>query len=68
VRNAIIEGVTVWVDVEKQKALLAAGNRLSDGTNSQMPKGIPTFPLNTDGIDVKGQNITVRCPASAQPA
>ena len=66
VRNAVIEGVTVWVDVEKQKALLAAGNRLSDGTSSDMPRGIPTFPLNTDGIDVKGQNITVRtCLAAA---
>jgi hypothetical protein len=59
VRHAIIEGVTVWVDVEKQKQLLASANLLGDGTNG-FPPGVPTFPLNTDGIDVKGQNITVR--------
>ena len=32
---------------------------MSDGSNG-IPRGIPMFPLNTDGIDVKGQNITVR--------
>ena len=49
----------MWVDVEKQKQLLSSYNLLSDGSNG-IPRGIPMFPLNTDGIDVKGQNITVR--------
>jgi hypothetical protein len=59
VRNAIIERVTIWVDVEKQKQLLSSYNLLSDGSNG-IPRGIPMFPLNTDGIDIKGQNVTVR--------
>eukprot|EP00730_Choanoeca_flexa_P005331 TRINITY_DN11927_c0_g3_i11.p2 TRINITY_DN11927_c0_g3~~TRINITY_DN11927_c0_g3_i11.p2 ORF type:complete len:259 (+),score=24.54 TRINITY_DN11927_c0_g3_i11:1-777(+) len=45
-----IHGIEIKVDVEKQRALLAAHDRLTRN-HSQLPDGIPTFPLNTDGID-----------------
>jgi hypothetical protein len=32
----------------------------TEGDGSGLPAGIPTFPLNTDGIDVAGVNITVQ--------
>ena len=57
--NAYLYNITVHVDVEAQAALLAEHGLLTTGEEG-LPKGIPTFPLNTDGIDISGQNITVQ--------
>ena len=40
----------------------AAASRTSHSNRGAglLPAGVPTFPLNTDGIDVSGHNITVR--------
>jgi hypothetical protein len=51
--NGLIQHVTVFVSVDDQKSLLRSNGHLT-------AEGIPTFPLNTDGIDVRGHNITVR--------
>jgi polygalacturonase len=51
--------LTIHVDVENQAQLLDSFGLLSTGDDG-MPKGIPTFPLNTDGIDISGRNVTVR--------
>ena len=53
VKNVVVEHVRIHVDVFSQKQLLASYGYLTD-------EGWPTFPLNTDGIDVSGLNITVR--------
>ena len=53
VKNVIVEHVVIHVNVFEQKQLLASHGYLS-------AEGWPTFPLNTDGIDVSGFNITVR--------
>eukprot|EP00730_Choanoeca_flexa_P005330 TRINITY_DN11927_c0_g3_i10.p1 TRINITY_DN11927_c0_g3~~TRINITY_DN11927_c0_g3_i10.p1 ORF type:complete len:327 (+),score=57.78 TRINITY_DN11927_c0_g3_i10:422-1402(+) len=53
-----IHGIEIKVDVEKQRALLAAHDRLTRN-HSQLPDGIPTFPLNTDGIDPAGRDIHI---------
>lgn len=50
--NATVEYLTVHVDVSEQKDILQRNGKLQDG--------IPIFPLNTDGIDISGENITVR--------
>ena len=51
--HGLIQFIDIHVSVDDQKSLLRQGGRLTDG-------GLPTFPLNTDGIDVRGHNITVR--------
>ena len=60
VMNAFVYNITIHVDVEDQAALLRSAGHMTDGTQEGIPAGIPTFPLNTDGIDVSGYNITVR--------
>jgi polygalacturonase len=63
VLNVLIEDVTVYVSIEGedgQRELLRRFGHLSDGSDGLLPAGIPTFPLNTDGIDVAGRNITIR--------
>ena len=57
VADVLITGVTVYVDVEGQREILRRHGKLSDGSGG-MPAGVPTFPLNTDGIDIGGRNIT----------
>ena len=57
-QNAFLHNITVHVDVEDQAALLAAHGHMTTGAEG-LPGGIPTFPLNTDGIDISGVNITV---------
>jgi hypothetical protein len=49
----LIDNVTVHVDVDDQRALLGKFGKLS-------ADGLPIFPLNTDGIDIAGQDIVVR--------
>lgn len=51
--HAVIQFVRVHVDVDDQKQMLRRAGLLTDAE-------LPTFPLNTDGIDVRGHNITVR--------
>jgi hypothetical protein len=50
--HALVEHVKVHVDVTAQMSLLERGGYLRDG--------LPIFPLNTDGIDISGKNVTVR--------
>ena len=57
--NAFLYNITIHVDVEDQAALLNSLGLMTDGSDG-LPIGIPTFPLNTDGIDVSGVNITVQ--------
>jgi hypothetical protein len=56
-----LERIAIWVDVEAQQELLGRFGRLTTGTEgSGVAAGIPVFPLNTDGIDVAGRNVTIR--------
>ena len=57
--NLYVYNITIYVDVTNQSALLDSFGLLSDGSDG-FPKGLPTFPLNTDGIDVAGINCTIR--------
>lgn len=50
--NATVQHLTVHVDITEQQSLLETFGLFEDG--------IPIFPLNTDGIDIAGRNITVR--------
>lgn len=50
--NVIVQYITVHVDITAQQSLLEQFDRFQDG--------LPIFPLNTDGIDIAGRNITVR--------
>ena len=52
IRNFTIRGVTIWVDVEKQKAL--------HQKHGHWWNGLPTFPLNTDGIDPAGRDVLIQ--------
>ncbi len=47
VLNVFIFNITVHVDMEGQAALLDSFGHLSTG-EGEIPKGIPTLPLNTD--------------------
>jgi hypothetical protein len=61
--DMLVEDVTVYVNIEGeggQRELLGRFGHISDGSDGLLPAGIPTFPLNTDGIDVAGSNITIR--------
>ena len=44
----------IYVDVWAQKKLLSGFGHFDHAL------GIPTFPLNTDGIDPSGTNIVIR--------
>lgn len=72
VLNVVMRYVVVHVDVDLQKSLLRQHNRTSHISNFfsdfQFPDwlpdllidlDIPTFPLNTDGIDIKGRNVHI---------
>ena len=52
--DVLIEHVTIKVDTDAQRKLLARAGLMSDGTDGLLPAGVPTFPLNTDGLDVMG--------------
>ena len=59
-----VHDVTVWVDVDAQKDMLARKGLLtlgprSDSVEGTPPAGIPTFPLNTDGIDISGRDVHI---------
>ena len=59
--NVYIYNITVHVDVTEQGELLDSFGLMTTGEEAEgFPKWIPTFPLNTDGIDVSGRNITVK--------
>ena len=57
--NTLFEDLTVYVDSAGQAALMRRYNAMSDGTRG-IPEGVPIFPLNTDGLDIAGRNLTVR--------
>ena len=48
-----VRNVTIYVDVEGQKELLQRGNLYNVALD------IPTFPLNTDGIDPSGVDVLI---------
>jgi len=48
-----VRDLVIQVDVEKQRALLEAHGLWQNST------GLPTFPLNTDGIDPSGINVLI---------
>eukprot|EP00128_Syssomonas_multiformis_P004328 Colp12_sorted_trinity150504_noHs@1101 len=52
VNNVDIRNINIDVDVFKQKSLLEKAGHLLDM--------LPTFPLNTDGIDPAGSNIFIK--------
>lgn len=49
----LIEGVQIQVDVTAQASLLRSFGLLGE-------RGLPMFPLNTDGIDIAGSDVIVR--------
>ena len=53
VQNVHIHSSSIIVDIVKQRSLLKSGGFLDNTL------GTPTFPLNTDGIDIQGQNVLV---------
>eukprot|EP00049_Salpingoeca_infusionum_P017791 m.354377 g.354377 ORF g.354377 m.354377 type:complete len:452 (+) comp16994_c0_seq1:307-1662(+) len=60
----VVRNVVVRVDVVAQKnMLLKAGRMLVNTTGHGLPEevamSIPTFPLNTDGIDPAGKNVHI---------
>jgi hypothetical protein len=57
--NLTVRNMEVYVDVESQAELLGRKGYLTDGTGD-LPAGIPTFPLNTDGIDPAGRDILIQ--------
>lgn len=58
--NFTARNMEIYVDVEAQAELLSRkGFMTVEGDGSGMPAGIPTFPLNTDGIDPAGRNVWI---------
>ena len=53
IENGLIHNINITVDVFEQQALLRKQNLLYQNF-------IPTFPLNTDGIDISGINVVIR--------
>ncbi|KAJ9459062.1 hypothetical protein DIPPA_18674 [Diplonema papillatum] len=51
--GGLIQDVTIHTDTTAQRSLLRAHGKLSR-------RGVPLFPLNTDGIDVSGRHVMVR--------
>eukprot|EP00052_Salpingoeca_macrocollata_P014020 m.109639 g.109639 ORF g.109639 m.109639 type:complete len:440 (-) comp19152_c0_seq8:38-1357(-) len=50
-RTVHLYNLQVWVDVEKQRSMLAQQGHMLQGGS------IPTFPLNTDGFDIGAQDV-----------
>jgi polygalacturonase len=50
----VVRGVTIRVDVREQMRSLRLAGHWDEA------RGLPTFPLNTDGIDPAGRNILVK--------
>jgi len=74
VADVIVRHITVYVDVEGQKTLLKKAGHWKAHEGVALPAdssvlhgkgynlladGIPTFPLNTDGIDIAGTRVHV---------
>jgi len=62
VDGLVIHGVSIHVDVEQQKSLLRDNGLITLMTKPGNPNvaiEIPTFPLNTDGIDPSGRNVHI---------
>lgn len=57
VLNLVVRGVTIKVDVIKMAELLDRRGYMRTPPGGSIP--IPTFPLNTDGIDPSGTNILI---------
>lgn len=70
-----IQDSVVWVDVDGQRDMLSRAGKLTTGTPgtkvgsdvdgsdadaSLLPAGIPTFPLNTDGMDLWARDVYIR--------
>lgn len=53
VENVVVRKTHIYVDVEAQKTLLKKKGMIDPKTD------IPVFPLNTDGIDVRGKNTLI---------
>jgi polygalacturonase len=53
VSDVEISGVTIWTDVEGQREMLVSASMWDLDSN------FPTFPLNTDGIDIDGRDVYV---------
>lgn len=51
--------VDIRVDVEQQKKLWEKAKKQQKQEKQEKLKGVPVFPLNTDGIDPSGINITI---------
>ncbi|EDQ90299.1 uncharacterized protein MONBRDRAFT_24614 [Monosiga brevicollis MX1] len=59
IHNFTIHGISIEVDVEAQRELLANHGLLTTEAHAPLPIGIPTFPLNTDGIDPAGTKVHI---------
>lgn len=53
VTDVEVSGVTVWTDLEGQREMLSSASLWDVEGN------FPTFPLNTDGIDIDGRDVYV---------
>ena len=58
-----IRNISIHVDVTAQQSMLQRFGHWLDldrnTTAGGLPTGIPTFPLNTDGIDVNGYDVVI---------
>lgn len=66
-RNTLIEGVRFQNAPEYHLSVLGALNLtirdmsiLVNVSEAPYPYSLPTFPLNTDGIDVSGRDVVIR--------
>jgi len=53
IKDLHVKNITIYVDTESQHAMLQKSG------NWHEERGVPTFPLNTDGIDPSGINILI---------
>lgn len=57
VQGAHFDNVTIWVNITQQMALLRRHNRTT--IHPTLGIELPTFPLNTDGIDPAGRDVLI---------
>lgn len=58
--NVVIRDFVIWVNVTSQKEMLqSAGLWTAIDPTGPLGYGIPTFPLNTDGIDPSASNVHI---------
>lgn len=57
--NVTVRDFMIWVNVTSQKEMLEAAGLMIPHPSGPIGFGIPTFPLNTDGIDPAASNVHI---------